>query len=180
MSKKSEIKAVGIKAELDLREAEDVPSSSPIGKDIAFCAPGFPGGYRGMLRDYQPGIKQCFEFVVDCVRQDKPVFFHCAAGRDRTGTLAIVLLGVLGVSEGDISKDYELTYFAPEDWSMWTEKDPDHDLHTRTQEGSFVAACKDLWSEGGAATFAKCVEKYLLSIGVKQKDIDDFRSVMLL
>jgi hypothetical protein len=177
---KQEIRAAGIKAELDLREAEDVPSSSPIGKDIAFCAPGFPGGYRGMLRDYQPGIKQCFEFVVDCVRQDKPVFFHCAAGRDRTGTLAIVLLGVLGVSEGDISKDYELTYFAPEDWSMWTEKDPDHYLHTRTQEGSFVAACKYLWSEGGAATFAKCVEKYLLSIGVKQQDINDFRSLMLL
>ena len=176
---KEEIRACGIKAELDLREAEDVPSKSPIGNDFAFCAPGFPGGYRGMLRDYAPGIKQSFEFVVDCLRQDKPVFFHCAAGRDRTGTMAIVLLGVLGVSEGDISKDYELTYFAPADWSMWTSKDPDHYLHTRTQEGSFVAACQYLWSQGGSSTFSACVEKYLTGIGVKKQDIDDFRTMML-
>ena len=176
---KEEFRACGIKAELDLREIEDVPSKSPIGDDIAFCAPGFPGGYRGMLRDYKPGIKQSFEFIVDCLRKDQPVYFHCAAGRDRTGTMAILLLGVLGVSEGDISKDYELTYFAPEDWSMWTSKDPDHYLHTRTQEGSFVAACKYLWDEGGAKTFSACVEKYLISIGVKKQDIDDFRAMML-
>ena len=177
---KAEFKACGIKAELDLREAEDVPSKSPIADDIAFCAPGFPGGYRSMLRDYQPGIKECFEFVTDCLRKDKPVFFHCAAGRDRTGTIAIVLLGLLGVSEGDVSKEYELTYFAPEDWSMWTSKDPDHFLHTRTQEGSFVAACKYLWGFGSSSsTFAASIEKYLLSIGVKQQDINDFRDLML-
>lgn len=176
---KTEFRAAGIKAELDLREAEDVPSASPIGSDIAFCAPGFPGGYRGMLRDYKPGIKQCFEFVTDCLRKDKPVFFHCAAGRDRTGTLAIVMLGLLGVSEGDISKDYELTYFAPADWSMWTSKDPDHYLHTRTQSGSFVAACQFLWDQGESGSFAQHIESYLLSIGVKQTDIDDFRNLML-
>ena len=178
-SGKSEIKAVGIKAELDLREAEDVPSSSPIDKDFAFCAPGFPGGYRSMMRDYKPGIKTSFEFIVDCLRNDKPVYFHCAAGRDRTGTIAIILLGLLGVSEGDISKEYELTYFAPADWSMWTSKDPDHYLHTRTQEGSFVAACEYLWSQSKSNSFDKCVEAYLLSIGVKQEDIDDFRTMML-
>ena len=176
---KKEFKAAGLKAELDLREAEDVPSSSPIGSDIAFCAPGFPGGYRSMMRDYKPGIKQCFEFITECLRQNKPVFFHCAAGRDRTGTIAILLLGVLGVPDGDISKEYELTYFAPEDWSMWTSKDPDHYLHTRTQEGSFVAACEYLWGHKANATFAQCVEAYLLSIGVTQQDIDDFRTMML-
>ena len=177
---KEEMRAAGIKAELDLREAEDVPATSPIGSDIAFCAPGFPGGYRGMMRDYKEGIKTSFEFIVDCLRQDKPVFFHCAAGRDRTGTMAIILLGLLGVSEGDISKDYELTYFAPADWSMWTSKDPDHYLHTRTQEGSFVAACEYLWSQAKSDSFAKCVEAYLLSIGVKQADINDFRDMMLI
>ena len=176
---KEEFRAAGIKAELDLREAEDVPSESPIGKDIDFCAPGFPGGYRGMMRDYKDGIKTCFEFIVDCLREDKPVYFHCAAGRDRTGTLAIICLGLLGVSEGDISKDYELTYFAPADWSMWTSKDPDHYLHTRTQEGSFVAACQYLWSFSKSDSFATCVEAYLKSIGVKQDYIDDFRSLML-
>lgn len=131
-----------------------------------------------MMRDYKSGIKECFIFIAQCLRNDKPVLIHCAAGRDRTGTMAILILGLLGVSEGDISKDYELTYFSPRDWSMWVEQDPDNYLHTRTQEGSFVAACKYLWDFGGA-TFAKSVEKYLLSIGVTAKDIEDIRTAML-
>ena len=174
-----EFRATGLKAELDLREKESVPSKSPVGDDIAFCAPGFPHGYRGMMRDYQPGIKECFGFIAQCLREDKPVFIHCSAGRDRTGTMAILVLGLLGVSEGDISKDYELTYFSPKDWSMWVEEDPDTYLHIRTQEGSFVAACKYLW-DFGCPTFAECVEKYLLTIGVSQQDIDDIRKAMLL
>lgn len=38
-----------------------------------------------------------------------PAVFHCAAGKDRTGLVAAVLLSVLGVSEKDILDDYELT-----------------------------------------------------------------------
>ena len=35
-----------------------------------------------------------------------PAVFHCAAGKDRTGLLAALLLGLLGVSETDILTDY--------------------------------------------------------------------------
>jgi protein-tyrosine phosphatase len=38
-----------------------------------------------------------------------PVAFHCAAGKDRTGILASLLLSALGVSDDDIRRDYELT-----------------------------------------------------------------------
>ena len=38
-----------------------------------------------------------------------PAVFHCAAGKDRTGMVAAVLLSVLGVSMEDILDDYELT-----------------------------------------------------------------------
>lgn len=38
-----------------------------------------------------------------------PAVFHCAAGKDRTGMVAALLLLVLGVSEEDILDDYELT-----------------------------------------------------------------------
>jgi protein-tyrosine phosphatase len=45
-----------------------------------------------------------------------PAVFHCAAGKDRTGLVAAVLLSALGVSEEDILDDYELTshYRSPE------------------------------------------------------------------
>jgi protein-tyrosine phosphatase len=38
-----------------------------------------------------------------------PAVFHCAAGKDRTGIVAALLLSVLGVPEEDILDDYELT-----------------------------------------------------------------------
>ena len=173
---RNEALAQGIKAELDLRESEDVPSRSYFGSNIAFCAPGFDKGYRTMLRDRAEGVKQSFEFVVKCLREDKPVYFHCAAGRDRTGTMALVLSGVLGVSESDMSKDFELTYFSPEEYSMYNGSYQ----HKRTTDGSFKAAVEYIWNEGsGNDTFAQRTEKYLLRIGVKQQDIDDFRSLML-
>ena len=169
----AEWRAAGIKAELDLREAEYVPSRSPIGVDIAFCAPGFPDGYRTMLRDYSDGVKESMEFIAQCLRENKPVFIHCSAGRDRTGTIAILTLGLLGVSEGDISKDYELTYFSPADWSLWEGSYQ----HVRTAS-SFRRACEYIKSFNGS-TFAASVERYLLSIGVAQKDINEIRSKML-
>ncbi|HZN14665.1 MAG TPA: tyrosine-protein phosphatase [Acidimicrobiales bacterium] len=38
-----------------------------------------------------------------------PALFHCAAGKDRTGVAAALLLSVLGVDEGVILDDYELS-----------------------------------------------------------------------
>jgi protein-tyrosine phosphatase len=38
-----------------------------------------------------------------------PMVFHCTAGKDRTGLMAMLLLGALGVSDEDIVVDYELT-----------------------------------------------------------------------
>ena len=172
---RQEALAQGIRAELDLREAEDVPKTSCFGSSLPFCAPGFESGYRGMLRDRAEGVKECFEFIVKCLREDKPVYFHCAAGRDRTGTLAMLLLGVLGVSEGDLGKDYELTYFSPADWSMYN---GDYH-HMRTAEGSYLHAIDYLWKSGSGNDFKTHTENYLLMIGVDKKDIDDFRAIML-
>jgi protein-tyrosine phosphatase len=53
-----------------------------------------------------------------------PAVFHCAAGKDRTGLVAAVLLSVLGVSEEDILDDYELTsrYRPPEPVNVMMER----------------------------------------------------------
>jgi protein tyrosine/serine phosphatase len=39
------------------------------------------------------------------------IYFHCAIGTDRTGTMAYFLEGLLGVSLEDKLEDYELSYF---------------------------------------------------------------------
>ena len=179
--------AEGIKAELDLREAKDAPSSSVLGKDIAFYNADLDKSYGGMIREYKPKVKACFQFIVKCLNEDKPVYFHCSIGRDRTGTTAALLLGVLGVSESDISKEYELLFFSPKDWSLnggKTEFD-----YSRAKKYA-LGYCNDtLWEQGGAAlgvdkgdtsvSFKQRCEAYLLDIGVTQKEIDDFRRIML-
>jgi len=38
-----------------------------------------------------------------------PLVFHCAAGKDRTGVLAALVLEILGVGRGDIVADYVIT-----------------------------------------------------------------------
>ena len=172
----AEWKALGIKADLDLREA-GAASKSPAGSDMAFICPGFPRGYKDMMTSYASGVKECFTFIAECLRNDKPVFIHCSAGRDRTGTIAMLTLGLLGVAEGDLGKDYELTYFSPADWSMSGEGSSMFYDHTRNVS-TFRGACEYVWSFK-AATFKENVEKYLLSIGVKQQDIDDIRRIML-
>jgi protein-tyrosine phosphatase len=40
---------------------------------------------------------------------ERPLLFHCAAGKDRTGVAAALLLGLLGVPDETILDDYELT-----------------------------------------------------------------------
>jgi len=173
---REEWRALGIKAELDLREKGSA-SKSPVGSDISFICPGFPHGYKGMMTDYASGVKECFVFIAECLRNDKPVFIHCSAGRDRTGTIALLTLGLLGVSEGDLGKDYELTYFSPADWSMSGEGSSQFYDHTRNVS-TFRGACEYIWSFKGA-TFKDNVERYLLAIGVNQQDIDDIRTIML-
>ena len=176
---KAEMRAQGIKAEVDLREADDVPSKSPLGDDIAFFAPGFDSGYNEMVKRNQPKVKETFCFVVQCLRENKPVYFHCAAGRDRTGTLAVLLEGALGVGESDMAKDYELTYFSPEVWSMSTDDDGNSYYgHVRTTY-SYKSIRKTIFEQTDSGTYQERIVKYLLKIGVPQKDIDDLRSIML-
>ena len=63
--------------------------------------------YRRMASDFRPSYVTFFETIA------KPeVFaavFHCAAGRDRTGVAAALLLDVLGVDDELIVEDYHAT-----------------------------------------------------------------------
>ena len=179
--------AQGIGAELDLRNDDRLSRAAVPGLD--FCAPGIEQGGTYMLtkgNDNGNFTKQCFEFVVNSLRAGKGVFFHCSLGRDRTGTLDILLLGLLGVREGDISKAYEVTYFAPVGYSVSSsEKDdnPTPVFKNTRKAWVYSEVAPYFWKmaeETAGGTFAEGVEKYLLEVaGVSQKDIDDFRSLML-
>ena len=173
---KADILAEGIRAQLDLRGSGDVLSSSALGSGYDFCAPVIEHGYSSLLKNDGSKVKKCFDFIVKCVRENKPVYFHCSLGRDRTGTIAMVCLGILNVNEGDISKEYELTQFAPHSWAT---SDGEHTIMTRLAD--YDGAARYIWDNftTGAETFAQGMEKYLISVGVSKSDINDFRNLML-
>ena len=134
-----------------------------------------------MLRDDPVRTKQVIEFIMDKVAEDKPVYFHCSLGRDRTGTTALLILGILGVNEGHISVDYEITQFAPIGYSV---SGGESTRMTRLSGVDYDGAAKYLWEFGKKADgtyepFATCVQKYMNSIGITDDKITAFRNKML-
>ena len=63
--------------------------------------------YLQMLDDGADSIREVFAVLSD--PSAYPAVFHCAAGKDRTGVVAAVLLGVLGVPGDVIVADYALS-----------------------------------------------------------------------
>ncbi|MER5642103.1 tyrosine-protein phosphatase [Kitasatospora sp. NPDC002227] len=63
-------------------------------------------------------LRQVLRLVAEA--DNAPLVFHCAAGKDRTGIVAALLLTLLGVGEEDIVADFALTGLATEnliaDW----------------------------------------------------------------
>ena len=174
-----EAKQEGIMAELDLRYSNDVLTSPAFSYDgVEFCAPLLREGYRTMLRDDKERTRQVMQFIIDMVKANKPVYFHCSLGRDRTGTTALLCLGILGVDEGDISKEYECTQFAPSGYSV---SSGESTRMTRLNNVDYDGAAKYIWDEyvEDGKEFKDGVEKYLLEIGISQEDINTFRSLML-
>ena len=171
---KRDIVAEGIKAQLDLRGEDDVLSGPPI-ESFDFCAPVIEEGYIQLLRDDKEKAKQCMQFIMKCVRENKPVYFHCSLGRDRTGTVAMMVLGLLGVDEGEISKEYELTQFAPRGYSVSS-----GETTKMTRRIDYKGAANYIWSFAGeGGSFADGMQNYLLSIGITQAEINEFRNLML-
>jgi protein-tyrosine phosphatase len=63
--------------------------------------------YALMLGRFGDRFVAVLRIVADPVNQ--PVVFHCAAGKDRTGLTAALLLGALGVDDDVIAADYAIT-----------------------------------------------------------------------
>ena len=173
---KKDVLAEGIRAQLDLRGQSDVLEECALGTEYDFCNPVIEEGYTQLLKDDQEKARQCMAFIFKCVKEDKPVYFHCSLGRDRTGTISMLTLGALGVREGDISKEYELTQFAPHGWSV-----SGGETVRMTRRVDYKSAATYIWTNyvGTGETFQQGIHKYLVHIGIPQADIDAFCAKVL-
>jgi protein-tyrosine phosphatase len=66
--------------------------------------------YLEMLSEGGESVSAAFRLLAQPDRQ--PAVFHCSVGKDRTGVLAAVVLGCLGVPDELIVEDYALSYGA--------------------------------------------------------------------
>ncbi|MBO7120090.1 MAG: leucine-rich repeat protein [Bacteroidaceae bacterium] len=161
------IRAVGMKAELDLRSSNEALyiDKSPLGDDVTYIRIHNEDYYESGLQNRKDLYKRNLDYVFDCVKNDKPVYFHCHIGADRTGTLAILLEGLLGVSESDMYKDYELTTFSLYETHRYKENVDGIMTYIKSLSGEtltdkFYTYCHD-------------------ELGLSAKEIADFRMKML-
>ena len=166
---------LGVQHEIDLRGKEgrdpsdgDVVTESPMGDDVWFTIADKSATYAlTPVATWQLYLR-C---VIDAVTHREPVYFHCTAGADRTGTLACVLEGLLGLSQSDIDKDYELTCFY-----SGTGTDA---LARRRNESDWTKLINAINAVSGDTFRDKCVHFAVGTCGMTMTDINAFRAAMI-
>lgn len=164
----------GVQHEIDLRGKEgrdpsdgDVATESPLGGDVWFTIADKAASYALTPVETWQLYLRC---VIDAVTHREPVYFHCTAGADRTGTLACVLEGLLGMSQSDIDKDYELTTF-------YSGSGTD-DLARRRNESGWMGLINAINAVSGDTFRDKCVHFAVGTCGMSMADINAYRAAM--
>ena len=166
---------MGIQHDLDLRGREgggsgDEPemTESPLGNDVWYTRTQKYAWYALTPVATWQTYLHC---VIDAVTHREPVYFHCTAGADRTGTLACVLEGILGMSQSDIDKDYELTTFYSGSGSDATAR--------RRNESDWKGLINAIKAVSGDTFRDKCVHFAVGTCGISMADINAFRAAMI-
>ena len=165
---------LGIQHDLDLRGREgggsdDEPdmTESPLGSDVWYTRTQQYAWYALTPVATWQAYLRC---VIDAVTHREPVYFHCTAGADRTGTLACVLEGLLGMSQSDIDKDYELTTFYSGSGSDATAR--------RRNESDWKGLINAVNAVSGDSFRDKCVHFAVGTCGMSMADINAYRAAM--
>lgn len=159
--------ALGIKNELELRfehsGEEDHSVLEQHGIVLRKCPIHACGGC--FSEPAKPAIREIFALLAD--EKNYPMYFHCAAGADRTGTIAYLIEAILGVYYKDMRDDYEMT-------SMSTAG-----IRLRTDEGVVdgLAALEELcvgqtWQE-------LCTDFLIRLVGVPESTINKVREILI-
>jgi len=156
---------LGWKSDIDLRSDRECygMTGSPAGQDVEWFHIS-SSAYAGI--DSEAG-KAAFTKVFNVFLDPKnyPIDFHCIAGQDRTGAVAFIINGLLGVPEDQLYLDWEVTGF-------WND-DPTFNHANRFNK--LVAA----FSKYPGKTINERIENYVLSLGFARKDIQFLRDFML-
>ena len=155
----------GVRMELDLRgkQEEPVRDSSALG-NIGYCC---PETYVWYSLSNTVAWREILRCIFDCVLTTTPVYFHCSAGMDRTGTVACIIEALLGMSQSNIDKDYELSSFAGTEYLK---------KRNGVQLAQLIGEINALTV---GSTFRDKVINWVASLGITAAEINAFRAAMI-
>ena len=167
---------LGVKTDLDLRgevEATTKPNrKNPADMDYyyTFVTPQYANlGTLGLdeAANFE-NVKNIMTVFTD--KDNYPIDFHCAVGRDRTGTIAALLKSVLGYSEQDILNDYFTSLFSTT--GAWDK------AITSVNKDSIMFVLSYLNTFDGETLADRAAEYLITKCGMSQDDIDAIRNIM--
>jgi protein-tyrosine phosphatase len=157
-----------IKTDLDLRWSTDSGypwgGCSPLGEEVQYLH--VPGVIYS--ENHFVGERLADELAVFAEQENYPIYMHCSAGRDRTGTLSFLIGALLGVSEYDLCIDYELTALSAKSYEKG-------DSSGFNKFNVFLTKLKQCEGE----TLQKQAENYCKNQGVTDAQIQAIREIML-
>lgn len=155
----------GIRTDLELRTPQETAGmkGTVLGDGVGWSGISFVA-YElidDTVRGREPFAKI---FEIFTKEENYPVLMHGSAGRDRTGTLAFLLNGLLGVGEDDLCRDWEASVFSD----------------AGSQFGSdcirrLLSYLKTMPGE----TLQERIESYAKGCGISDAEIAAFRAIML-
>lgn len=166
------VNQVGIRTELQL-----LPKSESRHTYSAWGIDFYANPEEATSVNYSLSPKSLWKFylqvVFDSVSHDKPVYFHCGIGADRTGTIAVMLEALLGVSQSDIDKDYELTNF-------YTVQPTNPRRRNADAYKNYINQIKNVPLVGGLTdTFANHAISFAVSLGFTADEINAYRNACI-
>jgi len=111
-----------------------------------------------------------------------PLVFHCAAGKDRTGILAAVVLGLLGVPDDVIVEDYAVSHEAMAKMVTWmAANQPGLALDPSRYPSSIIEARPETMARFLAHVRQShgSIDGLARDLGVEQGAIDAIRDILL-
>ncbi|HEU4896637.1 MAG TPA: tyrosine-protein phosphatase [Actinomycetota bacterium] len=132
--------------------------------------------YLQMLDRYRLGVAEALAAIARA--PDGAVLVHCAAGKDRTGLISALLLGLVDVPAETIAADYAMTaeLLRPRE-RRWLEGLPPEERTEREAMLARYAPTAEVMLEvlEGLGERHGGVEPYLRSTGLGQDDLDRLR-----
>jgi protein-tyrosine phosphatase len=110
-----------------------------------------------------------------------PAMFHCSAGKDRTGVLAAIVLGLLGVPDETIVDDYALSREAMERMWVWLRAnatDPEQLDRYAPAVRSAEPLTMRVFLDGLREEYGS-FERYAAALGLGDADVDALRAALL-